>query len=73
MVIDVGIYTHEVQDQKVMWHATPFEERLAQALATQQDSVPQRYPKKINSSMAAQPAHEVVLVLLVLYHDFYLF
>lgn len=30
------------EDQKVMWHATPFEERLAQALATQQDSVPQR-------------------------------
>lgn len=55
-----------------MWHATPFEERLAQALATQQDSVPQRYKEK-NSSMAAQPAHEVILVLLVLYHDFYLF
>lgn len=27
------------EDQKVMWHAVPFEERLAQALATQEDLV----------------------------------
>lgn len=31
-----------MQDQKVMWHATSFEERLAQALASQ-EAVPQRY------------------------------
>ncbi|KAG0619961.1 hypothetical protein M758_4G178300 [Ceratodon purpureus] len=37
------------EDQKVMWHAAPFEERLAQALATQQDSVPQRYKIFITS------------------------
>lgn len=30
----------EVQDQKVSFHATPFEERLAQALATQENVSP---------------------------------
>jgi hypothetical protein len=30
----------EVQDQKVSFHATPFEERLAQALATQETVSP---------------------------------
>lgn len=35
--------THKYrEDQKVMWHATSFEERLAQALASQ-EAVPQRY------------------------------
>ncbi|XP_024359072.1 uncharacterized protein [Physcomitrium patens] len=35
--------THKYrEDQKVMWHSASFEERLVQALATQEASVPQR-------------------------------
>lgn len=36
-----------VQDQKVMWHATSFEERLAQALASQ-EAIPERYKLLVN-------------------------
>lgn len=47
--LDVQVYDSSmidalevVQDQKVMWHAVPFEERLAQALATHEDPGLQR-------------------------------